>query len=173
MSMTVSDPELSSREQQQPVTRRRKRLATVLATVLLAAPVTLLAGQFYKWTDAEGNVHYGSEKPADAAGEQVRVDTRPTGVNRGADALDKLRQQADDEAQRIKEEGIPEQPPVPALSRKEVNQRCQAARRNLATIQSRGQIRERDDQGNTRYLSEKERQQRIKHAKKQIREYCN
>lgn len=173
MSKTASDPDLFSREQHQPTTRRRKRLIAMVSTVLLAAPVAVLAGQIYKWTDAEGNVHYGSQKPADVAGEQVRVDTSRTGVNRGADALDKLKQQADDEAQRIKEEGIPEQPPVPSLSRNEVKQRCQTAKQDLATIQARGQLRERDEQGNTRYVSEKERQQRINHAKKQIREYCN
>ncbi len=173
MSKTASDPDLFSHEQQQPTTRRRKRLIATVFSVLLAAPVAVLAGQIFKWTDAEGNVHYGSQKPADVTGEQVRVDTSRTGVNRGADALDKLKQQADDEAQRIKEEGIPEQPPVPSLSRKEVKQRCQTAKQDLATIQARGQLRERDEQGNTRYVSEKERQQRINHAKKQVREYCN
>ncbi|MGD2052759.1 MAG: DUF4124 domain-containing protein [Gammaproteobacteria bacterium] len=130
------------------------------------------AEKIYKWTDAEGNVHYGSEKPADAPAEKMKVDTGLTGANTGAEALDKLKQQADDEAQRIKEEGIPEQPPVPALPMKEVKRRCAAARKNLATIQSRGQLRERDEQGNTRFVGEEERQRRIKQAKTQIREYC-
>jgi hypothetical protein len=173
MPLSAYDSDLLPHRLQQLAARVEKRLITALCAVLLTAPVGALAGQFYKWTDADGNVHYGSEKPADAAVEQVRVDTSRTGVNRGADALDKLKQEADDEAQRIKEEGIPEQPPVPSLSRKEVTQRCLAAKQNLATIQSRGQLRERDDKGNTRYVSETERQQRIKHAKKQIREYCN
>ena len=91
----------------------------------------------------------------------------------GAEALDKLKQEADEEAQRVVEEGIPEQPPVPALPASEVKKRCQAARQDLATIQSRGQLRERDEKGNTRYVGEEEKQQRIKAAKKQIREYCN
>ena len=173
MPLSAFDPDLLSYRQQRPAVRIGKRLITAFCTVLLAAPAVPLAGQFYKWTDADGNVHYGSDKPADAASEKVRVNTSLTGVNRGADALDKLKQEADDEAQRIKEEGIPEQPPVPALSKKEVKQRCKAARQDLATIQARGQIRERDEKGNTRYLNESERQKRIKHAKKKIREYCN
>ena len=90
----------------------------------------------------------------------------------GAKALADIRQKEDDEAQRIKEEGIPAQPPVPSLSMKEVKQRCAAARQDLATIQSRAQLRERDDKGNTRYLGEQEKQQRIKAAKQRIREYC-
>lgn len=133
---------------------------------------TASAGKIYKWTDAEGNVHYGSEKPAEAEAENMKVDTGKTGVNRGAKALDDIKQKEDDEAQRIKEEGVPAQPPVPTLSMKEVKRRCQAAKQDLATIQSRGQLRERDEKGNTRYLGEKEKQQRIKAARKQIREYC-
>jgi hypothetical protein len=173
MPLTVVDPDLPSKRQNQPAAQTRKLLIISLCAALLAGPATVPAGQIFKWTDAEGNVHYGSEKPADEAVENVQVNTSKTGVNRGADALDKMKQQADDEAQRVKEEGIPEQPPVPSLSMKEVKQRCQSARQNLATIQSRGQLRERDEKGNTRYISDAEKQQRIKQAKKQIREYCN
>jgi hypothetical protein len=150
-----------------------KLLITATAgMVMLLGGSGVSAEKIYKWTDAEGNVHYGSEKPVDAPAEQINVKTGLTGANTGAEALDKLKQQADDEAQRIKEEGIPEQPPVPALPMKEVKRRCTAARQDLATIQSRGQLRERDEQGNTRFVGEEERQRRIKQAKKQIREYC-
>jgi hypothetical protein len=147
-------------------------IATTSMVILLGSTVAF-ADKIYKWTDAEGNVHYGSERPADAPSEKMKVDTGKTGVNRGADALDKLKQEVDDEAQRVVEEGIPEQPPVPALPAREVKKRCQAARQDLATIQSRGQLRERDEKGNTRYVGEEEKQRRIKAAKKQIREYCN
>jgi hypothetical protein len=144
-----------------------------LSTVILFSSAAVLAGKIYKWTDAEGNVHYGSEKPADAASEKMKVDTSKTGVDRGAKALDDLKQGVDDEAERIKEEGIPPEPPVPSLPMKEVKKRCQAAKQDLATIQSRGQLRERDASGETRYVSEEEKQRRIKAANMQIREYCN
>ena len=147
-------------------------IATTSMVIMLGSSAAF-AEKIYKWTDAEGNVHYGSEKPDDAPSEKMKVDTGKTGVNRGAAALDKLKQEADDEAQRVVEEGIPEQPPVPALPAKEVKKRCQAARKDLATIQSRGQLRERDEKGNTRYVGEEEKQRRIKAAKKQIKEYCN
>jgi len=148
-------------------------LTVTFGMVIMLCATAVFAGKIYKWTDAQGNVHYGSQKPVQAEAEKMKVDTGKTGVNRGAKALDDMKQAADDEAQRIKEEGIPAQPPVPTLSMKEVKRRCKTARQNLATIQARGQLRERDEKGNTRYVSEKEKQQRIKHAKKQIREYCN
>ena len=147
-------------------------IATLCMVILFSSAATV-AGKIYKWTDAEGKVHYGSEKPADADAEKMKVDTSKTGVNRGAAALDDLKQQVDDEAERIKEEGIPAEPPVPSLPMKEVRKRCQKAKQNLATIQSRGQLRERDANGETRYVSEEEKQRRIKAANQQIREYCN
>ena len=152
--------------------RVRGLLNTIIFMVICLGSANALAGKIYKWTDAEGNVHYGSEKPAGTEAEKMKVDTAKTGVDRGAEALDKLKQEVDDEAQRIKEEGVPEQPPVASLPAREVKRRCQAARQDLATIQARGQLRERDEQGNTRYVSDKEKQQRIKAAQKQIREYC-
>jgi len=158
--------------QNMPSISLRSLLITLLSMVFLFGTATVQAGQIYKWTDAEGKVHYGSEKPADAAGEKMKVDTSRTGVNSGAEALDKLKQETDDKAEKVKEEGVPEKPPVPSLPMKEVKRRCQAARQDLATIQSRGQLRERDEKGETRYVSNKEKQQRIKQANKQIREYC-
>ena len=151
---------------------RRLIIATV-SMVILFSSSAVTAGKIYKWTDAEGKVHYGSQKPAGAEVEKMKVDTSKTGVDRGAKALDDLKQGVDDEAQRIKEEGIPPEPPVPSLPTKEVKKRCQSARQDLATIQSRGQLRERDEKGNTRYVSDEEKQRRIKAAQKQVREYCN
>ena len=144
-----------------------------LSTVILLGSATVIAGKIYKWTDAAGNVHYGSEKPVDAPVEKMTVDTGKTGVDRGAAALDNLKQEVDDEAQRVVEEGIPAEPPVPSLPTKEVKKRCQAARQDLATIQARGQLRERDEKGEISYVSDEEKQQRIKAAKQQVREYCN
>ncbi len=148
-------------------------LATAtLSIVILFGSVTALAG-IYKWTDAEGNVHYGSQKPAEAAAEKMRVDTRPTGNRPGAEALDMLNQEVDDQAEKIKEEGIPAEPPVPSLPMKEVKRRCADAKNDLVLIMKKGQLRERDEEGNISYVSDKERQRRINEANKQIREYCN
>ena len=133
------------------------------------------ANKIYKWVDADGTVHFSGSKPLDpdTETERVNVNTGKTGAAPGAEALNKLKQEADDEQDRIKEEGVPAQPPVPTLSSKEASRRCKQARQDLATIQSRGQLRERDEKGNITYVSEKEKQNRIKFAKKQIREYCN
>lgn len=173
MPININQPGQSSTRGNSPSFLLKSLVIATFSTVILISSNAVLAGKIYKWTDAEGNVHYGSEKPADADAEKMKVNTSRAGVDAGAEALDNLKQQVDDEAERIKEEGIPEQPPVPSLSMKEVKKRCQAARQDLATIQSRGQLRERDEKGEVRYVGEEEKQRRIKAAKKQVREYCN
>ena len=173
MPININQPGQSSTSGSSSSILMKSFIIATVSTVILISSNAALAGKIYKWTDAQGNVHYGSEKPADAEAEKMKVDTSTTGVDTGAEALDNLKQQADDEAERIKEEGIPEQPPVPSLPMKEVKKRCQAARQDLATIQSRGQLKERDEKGEVRYVSEEEKQRRIKAAKQQIREYCN
>ena len=172
MPININTPGSISTWRSHSILMMKNFVIATLSTVILFSSAAVLAGKIYKWTDAEGNVHYGSEKPADADAEKMKVNTEKTGVESGA-ALDDLKQQVDDQAEKIKEEGIPEQPPVPSLPMKEVKKRCQAAKQDLATIQSRGQLRERDANGEIRYVSEKEKQQRIKAAKMQIREYCN
>jgi hypothetical protein len=172
MPIIINKPGLASTRRNHASISLKQLIIATASMVILLGSGAVPAEKIYKWTDAEGNVHYGSEKPADAPAEKMKVDTGLTGANTGAEALDKLKQEADDEAQRIKEEGIPEQAPVPALPMKEVKRRCTAARQDLATIQSRGQLRERDEQGNTRFVGEEEKQRRIKQAQKQIKEYC-
>lgn len=172
MPIIMNKPDPASTRQNHASIAVKQLITVTISMVILLGSGVAPAEKIYKWTDAEGNVHYGSEKPADTPAEKMKVDTGLTGANTGAEALDKLKQEADDEAQKIKEEGIPEQPPVPALPMKEVKSRCAAAKQDLATIQSRGQLKERDEQGNISFVGEEERQQRIKQAKKQIKEYC-
>jgi hypothetical protein len=170
--MIINITGLASTSRKHASISMKKLIIATTSVVILLGAGTAPADKIYKWTDAEGNVHYGSEKPVDAPVEQINVKTGLTGTNTGAEALDKLKQETDDEAQRIREEGIPEQPPVPSLPMKEVKRRCATAKQDLATIQSRGQLKERDEQGNISFVGEEERQQRIKQAKQQIKEYC-
>ena len=173
MPININQPGQSSTSGSSSSILIKSFIIATVSMVIFISTNAVHAGKIYKWTDAQGNVHYGSEKPADAEAEKMKVDTSTTGVDTGAEALDNIKQQVDDEAERIKEEGIPEQPPVPSLPMKEVKKRCQAARQDLATIQSRGQLKERDEKGEVRYVSEEEKQRRINSAKQQIREYCN
>ena len=59
---------------------RRNILPAVCARLLLCAliPANALAQQIYKWTDANGQVHYTDQPPPDRAAGSVAVDKGPT-----------------------------------------------------------------------------------------------
>jgi hypothetical protein len=146
-------------------------LISALALVMMISPAD--AGDIYKWVDEQGNVHYSSEKPVDAPVESVHVNTEKTGNVAGQQALATEQKKIADEAKAIKEKGIPASPPVPSLSAKDIKQRCQQARSDLANIESHGQLRIQDDKGNLSYATDEVKQQRIAAAKNAIREYCH
>lgn len=50
--------------------------ALVAAGLALGLAGAALAQGVYKWTDAEGKVHYGSQPPPDRKTEQLKVDTK-------------------------------------------------------------------------------------------------
>lgn len=149
-----------------------RSLLMVSALVLAMIVTPASAEKIYKWVDEQGNIHYGSDKPVDAPAERMRVNTDKTGAVAGQRALAAEQKKIDDAAKAVREKGIPAQPPVPSLPAKEVKQRCQQARDNLARIESRGQMRIRDEKGNITYATDEAKQQRIAAAKKAIREYC-
>lgn len=160
-----------SRENTIRTASRALMLTSALALALIVPPAD--AGNIYKWVDEQGNIHYGGERPATAPAERLRVSTEKTGTVPGQSALAAEQKKIDEEAKAIKEQGIPAQPPVPAMPRNEVRQRCQQARKDLARIQARGQMRIRDEKGNITYATDEAKQARIAAAKKAIREYCH
>jgi hypothetical protein len=66
----------------------------------------------------------------------------------------------------------PEKTAQPEISKKEKNRLCNEAKSDLAAIDSRGRMREKNASGEYVYLSEKQRQQRLDAARKKQREFC-
>ena len=130
----------------------------------------------YKWVDEEGKITYSDQPQGNNA---VAVDIRVSQPAARADDTGK-----DNQSQASGKPKTPEETPArptqaepqknepPKLSRKEKRARCADARKRLQAITARNRVRERDASGNTRYLSEKERQARLKQARKNIRKYC-
>jgi hypothetical protein len=138
----------------------------VLVNLVLAANVQ--AG-VYKWTDANGQVHYG-DQPKSSEAEKVNIraneTTKPRKINSGeekeAEGTDKKEQPKTAEAP----------PEKPEISRKEKNRLCKEATEDLAKILSRGRMRVKQKDGSYAYVSDQERQKRIKAAEKKKRENC-
>ena len=137
----------------------------LLATGLL--PSVSHATGVYKWVDDQGQDHYG-ERPEGRESEKMTIRTHETTKPREIKSAEK---DGDDQAEAEAEQ--PEKPPVekyvPAYEKQRL---CSEAKTDIANISSRGRMREIDAQGNYRYLSEQERQQRLSAARSKQAKYC-
>ena len=124
----------------------------------------------YKWTDENGQVHYG-ERPANADAEKIDIVRPPfpkqvtipdKGNPKEAEAQPKPAQPAS--------EGVTEEWVEAPLTGAQKRLLCRESRDRLANIESRGRLRASD--GTRRILSPQERQQLINGVRKDIRAYC-
>lgn len=72
--------------------RTRHTLITLLLAIVLSPSTT--ASQIYRWTDAEGGVHYGQGKPPDASAERVTITHQSETSAEAKEKLDKLMKEA-------------------------------------------------------------------------------
>jgi hypothetical protein len=136
--------------------RRRRRWALLM---LLWVPLAE-AQQVYKWTDAQGTVHYSEQKPA----AQAKV------LILKHDASAETPEQAVAEAARAQAEGRP------ALDRAEQAQRtrmCAKARDNLKLLDSPAIVLGSADPHTATQLSGEQREAARDEARQQIRTYCD
>ncbi len=142
---------------------------------LLTAGLGMLAmlnasATIYKWVDAQGKINYSDQPQSqDAVAVDIRVSqpARPANTDSKDNQTPALGKPAEQPQQ-----AVPQKNESPKLSHKEKRARCADAKQRLQAITVRNRVRERDEKGNLRYLSEEERQARLKDAQKNIRKYC-
>ena len=151
-----------------------KTLITRIITALLCLlfQTSSFAG-VYKWVDEKGQVHYG-ERPANADAERITIrqnETTKPRIIKKAEAEDAEGKTSEDESAETPATE-PAKPEPPKISKKEKRQRCNEAKSDIASISSRGRMREINKKGEYAYLSEQQRQQRLSAARKKQREFC-
>ena len=139
------------------------------ATFLLFCLLIPASGQtaIYKWVDENGKTHYGSQKPASQNAEKLNIKIKQPEITQDEAIDDKEKPVKKDQKQVDKEEET-----APKMSAKEKKRLCVAAKSEVSKIEAKGRIRERDANGNSRYLTDKERDARLAEAKKDVREMC-
>ena len=152
-------------------------IVTTSLFFLLQAPA--FAG-VYKWVDTDGQVHYGAQ-PGNTGAEKMSIRTNETTkarVNK-TDEEEGANENTGDSSggENNNNDGAPAeiQPEIfveEKIPTKENRRLCKQAKEDVTTINSRGRMREINDNGEYIYLSEKQRQQRISAAKKRIKKYC-
>ncbi len=112
----------------------------------------------YKWVDAKGQTHYGQRPPAGTQTEVIKPQTghsEPVNYETAANTKEKEEKKPEDKA---------------ALSKDP--ERCDNARKNADTLKTYARIRIKGDDGEYRYLTPDEQQQKLDEANKAIEESC-
>jgi hypothetical protein len=133
-------------------------------SLLLLLSTSALAGQIYKWVDAQGVTHFDAQPPAGQNATPIETRTppppaaapkgsAPAGTDDKQKAADaKVRQEVSEAQQRTDEF-------------------CDQARTNLAQLTNNPRVRQEMD-GELRRLTEEERQAKITETKASIADSC-
>ncbi|WP_028623042.1 DUF4124 domain-containing protein [Pseudomonas sp. Ant30-3] len=133
-----------------------------LIASLLIGPACM-AGQIYKWVDAQGVTHFGAQPPQGQEASTVTPSAPPASKPLSSQGSSPIGdQQAID--RKVKRQVAEQQAELKVF--------CEQARTNLAQLQNNPRVRE-DVEGEMRRLSEEQRNERITEAQRQIKENCS
>jgi hypothetical protein len=153
----------------------KKDLLPVLLAAAIFSPVVVTAG-VYKWTDENGNVHYGSQRPADTTAERMNIDSgkQPYADPTATEEADKAGKKPGEENKENKkpQAAAAKAPEKQEISKKEKQARCAQARKNLQTISTRGRARVKQPDGTSRHVTDQERNANLAQVKKNVARYC-
>lgn len=150
----------------------RKQLPIALAITALLGTSVCAAGEIYKWTDEEGNVHY-EDRPV-ATSDLERVDIASRGTD---DSAVQARVDADRQARAAARQVAAEAPPE--MSKEELRaeqqarqEKCQSYRSKLETFLTAPRLYKEDAAGERDYLSEEQILEARSQVESKIVEYC-
>jgi hypothetical protein len=155
--------------------KRNKSLtcALLMAGLAMAASGAVIASDIYKWTDAEGNVHFG-DRPSGAATEQrLAISSNPTDPDR-VSAIVQARNEArttrkESEAASKAAEPTPEELRAAEAERK---QKCTTYKERLQKFVTSRRLYREDENGERIYLDEDETLAARARVQEQVLEYC-
>jgi hypothetical protein len=153
-------------------------LTTLVCGCLLAMPALC---ELYKWTDAQGKVHYSDQPPPPNVKQPVTVKPRnpaaPTAAPdaAGAPAAEpKTHVEQDAEFNRRRVEAAEREAANQKAAKEaaEKKKNCEQAKAQLARMQSGARITRYNEQGETEYLGDAEIAQEVARAKQVADSWC-
>lgn len=151
------------------MTINRLALLGALLTAVTISPALQAAGKFYKWTDESGVVHYGEKPPVDSKATVINVN-----VGRASDEAEQSPEakSAALDAAREKEAATAERQRITSENSEIVKENCKIYQQNLSALKNSARIREKDPNGEYRYLTDEEKAERTKAAEAYLQENC-
>lgn len=149
------------------------RNQTIIATVLLTLVTSggVFANEIYKWTDEDGNVHYGDTPTVNS--ERVAIDSRPTNPSivqaESKSIADSRAQRADRAAAAAADAASAAELKAEADARA---QRCTKYRQTMQKFVISRRLYREDENGERVYLDEAETQAARDRVERQVEENC-
>ncbi len=164
---------------------------TRIALLVLAAGVSLTmpaAAETYKWTDAEGKVHYSDQPPPSNVKNSTTVTPRKktsrsapsqegeakTGDAKPAPAAAKTTQELDAEFRQRQVEAAEKEAAQKKAAQEAENKKknCDQARANVARLKAGGRLARTNDKGETEYLDDGQIAQELARANEVADSWC-
>jgi hypothetical protein len=150
----------------------RSALFVITAASLLVGG-TALSGEIYKWTDADGDVHYG-DRPIGTDVERLDMISTSTDndtVQASIEArYDREAARSEARSKRAEDEQAAAEAEVEAAQR---NVKCQESRTRMQTYLQSRRLYQQDDAGERVYLDEDQTMQARADAQEMIQKYCD
>lgn len=148
----------------------RKILA--LAVCIMTVPVLATAQSVYKWTDENGVTHFGDRQPTGTKSESVSIRTgKPSGSGSTSSTSPQQKVQQLEEQQAENQENQ-KMTAVEEARQKQRQANCATARSNLDVMSRNARIRVEED-GEQRYLSPEEIEEKREQFKEIAEANCN
>jgi hypothetical protein len=150
------------------------RLAWLSAVVLLLGVCVALAEQnMYRWTDAEGRIHYSDRPPPPEVRDYKALTRSGSEAASGGDSgsAQSLAEKEAEFAHRRNEQAKKEAEAEKLAA--ERRQNCELARANYNTVSAGGRITRRNAQGEVVYLTDEEIEAESSQARVEMEKWCD
>lgn len=144
----------------------------VFTCLLIAFSATTQAGKVYKWQDDDGSWHYSEKPPMEKEAEVLKMKvSEPTEQSKEETATtNDTKTKAGAPAA---EQPLTKSPEILAAEKKQREENCARARKNLDSLTHRPRIRYMDkEKGEERYLTQEEHDEWSKKSKEEVKQYC-
>lgn len=147
---------------------RLKRIFALIMTCLIMYCPNVLS-EVYKWTDENGQTHFGDRPPADKRSDNISSQLDNINISTDLSSPELMLKQAEEKEARENEK----RQKLKALAKKlpSLSEVCTNARRYLSTIE--GRVIFTDENGKEVKVTEQERKDEVLKVKKIISQKCN
>ena len=151
----------------------RKYVMTCLIMIVVSTSGIAFANDIYKWTDEDGNVHYGDRPTGDATEERVAISsssTNPSKVQARAQSRYAPKESAAEAVANEPQGPTEDELRIQAAKRKE---KCDTYKARLQKFVQSRRLYKQDENGDRVYLDEDQTQAARERVENQVQEYCN